>query len=82
MTLILPVVLAGDWNGFNKDDLNPPWNLLRTTAPDPVGTPDAYNWLTDTIHVSSTAGDTTPGDHTFTIVGAEVTRHNGLERQS
>ena len=30
-TTLLPLVLAGDWNGFNKDDLNPPWNLTKIT---------------------------------------------------
>jgi hypothetical protein len=65
---LLPMVLAGDWNGFNKDDVNPPWNVTRITAPDPLGTPDGYNWLTTTIHVASSGGDTTPGDHSFNII--------------
>lgn len=65
---LLPVVLAGDWNGFNKDDVNPPWNVTRITAPDPLGTPDGYNWLTTTIHVASSGGDTSPGDHSFNII--------------
>src|SRR5437016_1605864 len=62
--------LAGDWNGFNKDDPNPPWSLTTITAPDLQGTPDAFNWFTNTIHVAATGGDTTPGTHSFTIVGA------------
>ncbi len=69
---LLPLVLAGDWNGFNKDDLNPPWNLTRITAPAADGSPDGYNWLTNTIHVATTGGDTTPGIHQFTVVGAET----------
>ena len=68
-TILLPMVLAGDWNDFNKDDLNPPWNLTRVTAPDEEGTPDAYNWFKNTIHVATTGGDTTPGTHSFTLVG-------------
>ena len=66
----LPLVLAGDWNGFNKDDPNPPWSLTTITAPDLQGTPDAFNWFTNTIHVATTGGDTTPGTHSFTLVGA------------
>jgi len=66
---ILPLVLAGDWNGFNKDDSNSPWRLTAITAPDLQGTPDAYNWFTNTIHVAATGGDTTPGVHSFAIIG-------------
>jgi arylsulfatase A-like enzyme len=66
---LLPLVLAGDWNGFNKDDLNSPWNLTKVTAPDLQGTPDAYDWLTNTIHVASSGGDTIPGDHSFSLIG-------------
>jgi arylsulfatase A-like enzyme len=65
-----PLVLAGDWNGFNKDDSNPPWSLTTITAPDLQGTPDAFNWFTNTIHVATTGGDTTPGEHSFALVGA------------
>jgi arylsulfatase A-like enzyme len=68
----LPLVLAGDWNGFNKDDPNLPWNLTLTTAPDLQGTPDAFNWFTNTIHVATTGGDTTPGTHSFALVGART----------
>jgi len=60
--------LAGDWNGFNKDDSNPPWRLTEITAPDLQGTPDAFNWFTNTIHVATTGGDTTPGEHSFAVV--------------
>ncbi len=66
---IMPLVLAGDWNGFNKADSNLPWRLTRVTAPDLQGTPDAYNWFTNTIHVAATGGNTTPGTHSFTIIG-------------
>ena len=68
---LLPLVLAGDWNGFNIGDDVPPWRFTRITAPDPVGTPDAYNWLTTTIHVATNGGDTTPGAHQFVLVGHE-----------
>ena len=66
---LLPLVLTGDWNGFNKDDLNPPWNLTKISAPDLQGTPDAYDWLTNTIHVATSGGDTTPGEHSFCLIG-------------
>ena len=66
---IVPLVLAGDWNGFQKGDANSPWRLTRVVAPDPQGTPDGYNWFTSTIHVATTGGDTTPGTHSFTLVG-------------
>ena len=65
----LPLVLDGDWNGFNKSDTNPPWNLTEITAPDEQGTPDAFPWLTNTIHATSSGGDTTPGQHSFALVG-------------
>ena len=35
------------------------------------GTPDAFNWFMNTIHVAATAGDTTPGLHSFALVGAK-----------
>ena len=70
-TALLPLVLAGDWNGFNIRDLVLPWSFTRIWAPDPVGTPDGYNWLTTTIHVATSGGDTTPGTHQFVLVGNE-----------
>jgi arylsulfatase A-like enzyme len=66
---ILPLVLAGDWNGYNKDDTTVPWSLTRITAPGVEGTPDGFNWFTNTIHVAITGGDTTPGLHSFALVG-------------
>ena len=66
---ILPLVLAGDWNGYNKGDTRFPWRLTRITAPGVEGTPDAFNWFTNTIHVATTGGDTTPGLHSFALVG-------------
>jgi arylsulfatase A-like enzyme len=66
---LLPLVLAGDWNAFNKGDPNVPWNMTSVTAPDLQGTPDAYNWYTTTIHVASSGGDTTPGNHSFALIG-------------
>jgi arylsulfatase A-like enzyme len=65
---LLPLVLAGDWNDFNINDTNFPWVFSHTPSPNRIGTPDAYNWLTSTIHVSSSGGDTTPGTHLFNIV--------------
>src|SRR5262249_12116032 len=67
---ILPLVMAGDWNGYNINDTSAPWSFAEILGPHPVGTPDAYNWLTSTIHVSSFSGDTTPGTHLFNIVAA------------
>ena len=66
----LPQVLAGDWNGFNKDDTSPIWRLTRVTAPGTDGAPDGFNWFTTMVHVAATGGDTTPGDHAFVLVGA------------
>ena len=66
---LLPLVLAGDWNSFNKDDSNFPWRMTSVTAPDLQGTPDAYNWYTTMIHSAMIGGDTTPGDHSFVLVG-------------
>jgi arylsulfatase A-like enzyme len=64
------LTLVGDWNGFNKDDQNFPWRLTRIIAPPEVnGTPDGFNWFTNTIHVAATGGDTTPGLHYFAILG-------------
>jgi hypothetical protein len=45
--------------------------MTSVTAPDLQGTPDAYNWYTTTIHVATTGGDTTPGTHSFVLIGAD-----------
>ena len=71
------VVLAGDWNNFNKDDPSPPWSLTRITAPGAQGTPDGIDWFTNTIHVAATGGDTTPGLHSFVIVGRSYSNQWG-----
>ena len=63
------LVLAGDWNAFNKDDTSPPWSLTKIIAPGAQGTPDGFDWFIDTIHVATTGGDTAPGVHSFSIVG-------------
>src|SRR5438128_9598402 len=63
------LVLAGDWNAFNQNDSTPPWGLTMITAPGLQGTPDGFSWFINTIHVSATGGDTTPGVHSFTLVG-------------
>ncbi len=64
-----PLVLAGDWNGFNRDDSTLPWAVTRITAPGVNGTPDGFNWLTSTVHVAMMGGDTTPGMHSFAVIG-------------
>jgi arylsulfatase A-like enzyme len=66
-----PLVLAGDWNAFNESDSTLPWRLTRVTAPavPGTGTPDAFNWFINTVHVATAGGDTTPGVHSFAFVG-------------
>ena len=61
------IVLVGDWNGFNKI-AGAPWALTTIMAPDAKGTPDGYNWFTTTIKAAASAGDTTPGVHSFAVV--------------
>ena len=68
--VINPLVLAGDWNGFQIDDPTPPWQLTWISAPAVDGTPDSVQWYKNTIHVAATGGDTTPGTHSFVVVGA------------
>ena len=36
----------------------------------PMRAPDGFNWFTTTVRVAATGGDTTPGDHSFVLVGA------------
>ena len=69
---IVPLVLAGDWNGYNKADGTSPWRLTRIRAPDVEGTPDGFNYFATTIHVASTGGNTTPGLHSFNFVGGNT----------
>ncbi len=76
-TPLSSMVLAGDWNAFNKDDPSLPWSLTRITAPGPQGTPDGFDWFVNTIHVAATGGDTTPGVHSFVIVGGSYSRQWG-----
>ena len=64
-----PLVLVGDWNGFDVKNAAAPWSLVRKTAPNPTGTPDNFTWFTSTLHVAANGGDTTPGTHTFVLVG-------------
>src|SRR6266567_1458808 len=71
------MVLAGDWNAFNINDRAPPWSLTRITAPGQQGTPDGFDWFVDTIHVAAAGGDTTPGVHSFVIVGGSYSRQWG-----
>ena len=67
---IRPLVLAGDWNGFNIDDSTPPWQLAWISAPAVEGTPDSVEWYENTIHVAAAGGDTIPGMHSFVVAGA------------
>ncbi len=69
---IMPLVLAGDWNAYNKNDAATPWRLTRITAPDVEGTPDGFNYFATTIRVAATGGNTTPGSHSFTFVGGNT----------
>lgn len=66
-TYLFPLSVAGDWNNFALDDVAP-WQFDAIDAPTPLGTPDSYNWITDTIYASDSGGDTTSGDHSFAIV--------------
>ena len=63
------LLLAGDWDNFNLDDNKAPWFLTHVTAPGSNGTPDGFNWWINTIKVKGSNGNTTPGQHSFVIVG-------------
>ena len=67
-----PLVLAGDWNAYKKNDTATPWRLTRITAPGVEGTPDGFNYFATTIRVAATGGNTTPGSHSFTFVGGNA----------
>jgi len=67
--------LPGDWNSFNKDDPTAPWKFTPFAASASTATPDAFDWLTNTIHVASVGGDTTPGLHSFTVVADSKYSH-------
>jgi len=62
------MVVAGDWNAFNKDDTSPPWSLTRISAPGAQGSPDGFDWSINTVHAAATGGDTSAGLHSFAIV--------------
>jgi arylsulfatase A-like enzyme len=66
------LVLAGDWNGFNKDDTTAPWAMPRISAPADPPSPDGFNWFTSTVHVAKTGGDTKPGTHSFALIGGNT----------
>ncbi len=63
------LVLAGDWNAFNKDDAAAPWALPRNSAPMDPPTPDGYNFFATTVHVAESGADTRPGEHSFVLIG-------------
>ena len=44
--------------------------MTSITAPGPEGTPNAFNWFVNLVHVAATGGDTTPGTHSFVVVDA------------
>jgi len=68
-----PLVLAGDWNGFNITNVASPWKLTQVSAPGIQGSPDGFGWYTNTIHVASDqSGDTTPGLHSFVLVANQT----------
>ena len=63
------LVLAGDWNSFQIQNVPSPWKLTRVSAPGLQGSPDGYLWYTTTIHAASDgSGDTTPGMHSFVLL--------------
>jgi arylsulfatase A-like enzyme len=69
---IMPLVLAGDWNAYTKNDAATPWRLTRITAPGVEGTPDGFNYFGNTIRVAASGGNTTAGVHSFTFVGGNT----------
>jgi len=63
------LVLSGDWNSFQIQNVPSPWKLTLISAPGLQGSPDGYVWYTTTIHAASDgSGDTTPGMHSFGLV--------------
>ena len=66
------ISLAGDWNNFGVNHTDPPWGLSWISAPGSNGTPDGLNWFSGIVHAATTGGDTTPGDHHFTLVGGKT----------
>ena len=77
---VVSMVLAGDWNSYNINDSTRPWNLTKINAPGAQGTPDGWNWFTNTIHVAATGGDTTPGTHSFVLVSGNYSNQWGESR--
>jgi len=70
-----PIVLVGDWNGYNKYAASP-WALTRIRPLDGKPTPDGYTWFVTTVHAATTGGDTTPGLHSFAVMA-----NNSYSRQ-
>lgn len=67
------LALAGDWNNYAISG-PAPWLIPITTAPaeeGTFGTPDGFNTYDVTIHVAAKGGDTTPGTHSFAVVGGK-----------
>ena len=65
-----PIVLVGDWNGFNKDAAAP-WALTTLTPVDGKPGPDGYDWFLTTIHAATSGGNTTPGVHSFAVMAKQ-----------
>src|SRR5262249_47824350 len=63
---------AGDWNNFRVNSTTPPWGLSWISAPGTSGTPDGINWFSGIVHAATTGGDTTPGTHSFVLVGGKT----------
>ena len=61
-----PIVLVGDWNGFNKDAAAP-WALTTLTPLDGKPLPDGYNWFKTTVKAAASGGNTIPGMHSFAV---------------
>jgi len=69
-----PLVLVGDWNGYNKNAAAP-WALTTVRPVDGRPTPDGYTWFLTTIHAAATGGDTTPGLHSFAMMANNSYSH-------
>ena len=68
-----PLVLVGDWNGYNKNAAAP-WALTTIRPVDGKPTPDGYTWFITTIHAATT-GDASPGLHSFAVMANNSYSH-------
>ena len=70
------------WQGtgmaFNKDDPSSPVEPDKNHRAWACRVrPDGFDWFINTIHVAATGGDTTPGLHSFAIVGGSYSTQWG-----